>query len=223
MIKRCVILGSLALGCGFFTLNRSGLTGYQRPTEKWLETVTPTKVLGAEFDKSSNNPAQSYPMPKEVYESLKPFGIVSRVFTVDGQRFDSVVIAGDNADSFHDQRACFVSQGWSILSDKVIELDMGSQGKGNAVLLDLQGSNGRTYAIYCFRGPSGTVYSEFGGMWRDYFFKELLTGQVHGGQFYRFIALDGESGLEGLKKFAGAYMEEGMQMFDKGKAERGAK
>lgn len=218
MIGRALAVAGVCACFGAFGLLRPALTGYERPNEAWLETVTPSQVEGVHFIPSIDNPKQSYKMDEGTYKSLKPYGIVSRIFEVQGRRIDAVVIAGDNADSFHDQRACFASQGWTINNEREVIIDVPGRGKVPMVEIDVSHeSQGRSTALFAFRGPSGRVFSRFDDMWRDYFWAELSSGRIHGGQFFRFIDLDGSADVEPLHRFAGAYMGQAMDMFDKGK------
>lgn len=80
-------------------------------TEAWMESQLPVRVGDFEFVASAQNPMQSYKMEKTTYETLKPFGIVSRVYSKSGEQYDVVVVSSDNGDSFHDPSICFQSQG----------------------------------------------------------------------------------------------------------------
>jgi len=218
MISRALTIAALACAMGLAGLFRPALTGYDQPDEKWLETVTPQEVRGVCFVPSSENPNQTYKMNQETYDMLKPYGIVARVFEYEGHKIDTVVIAGDNADSFHDQRACFESQGWQVVGDQQMELTLPDGRKVPMVQLDLASKEqGRTTALYAFRGPSGKVFSQFGGMWRDYFVAELTSGRIHGGEFFRFIDLSGSENKEPLYRFAGEFMQQAMEKLSREK------
>ncbi|MCG9894103.1 MAG: hypothetical protein MH204_01340 [Fimbriimonadaceae bacterium] len=208
----------LCLAAAGLTFLRPGLSG-ERPDEAWMEKVTPETVAGMTFRRSPDNPAQSYRMSQATYDQLKPFGIVSRVFEGKGRSYDAVVIAGDNADSFHDQRWCFESQGWEIKSDKVVEI-RGEGGTYPMRQLDLMGPSGPALALFCFRGPSGQIFDTFNPMWQDFFMKELTTGRVQGGEFFRFIDLGGSDDPEGLHAFAAAFLDEALPKIDAAKAGR---
>lgn len=220
MILRALIVAVLAAAIGLVGLFRPALTGYKQPDEVWLEQMTPDKVMSCSFIPSPDNPRQSYKMNKATYEQLKPYGIVARIFEQDGHRFDTVVIAGDNADSFHDQRACFQSQGWQVKGDKEVEISLPDGRKVPMVQLDLESEDqGRTTALYAFRGPSGEIHSKFGAMWSDYFQAELMTGKIHGGEFFRFIDLSGSEDKKPLYSFAGEFLAQAMEKLKEGKKE----
>jgi hypothetical protein len=218
MIKRILIAIGLFAACGSLAFFRPAL--YRQPDEAWLESVTPEEVDGMEYFSSKENPEQSYKMSAETYTMLNPSGICSRIFDSGKGRYDAVVIAGDNADSFHDQRNCFSAQGWEIVADDQTTLEVPGAGTVPAVQLELNGPNGRAWAIYCFRGPSGKVTSQFGTLWRDFFFGELKTGKVQQGQFFRFIALDGDESPDKLKEFAGKFMAQALPRIDEGLKKR---
>lgn len=218
MIRNILIVALVFVACGSLAFFRPNL--YHQPNEAWLESVTPEEVYGMHFFSSKENPKQSYKMTEETYRMLNPSGICSRIFTGERGRYDAVVIAGDNADSFHDQRNCFSAQGWEILSDRQTEIDVPGYGSLPAVQLELNGPTGPAWAVYCFRGPSGKVTSQFGELWRDFFFGELKTGRVQQGQFFRFIALEGDESPDRLKKFAGEFMGQALPRIDKGLKDR---
>jgi hypothetical protein len=221
VIARALIVAGLAGTIGLVGVFRPNLTGYTKPDEAWLEKMTPEVVMGKRFIPSQENPNQSYKMTEATYEQLKPYGIVSRIFEGNGKRFDAVVIAGDNADSFHDQRACFQSQGWNLLTDQEVEVGLPDGRTVQMVQLEIESQiSGKATALYAFRGPSGTIYSKFGGMWRDYFLAELSTGKIHGGEFFRFIDLTGSQDKAPLYKFAGEFMAQAMDRLTEGKKER---
>ena len=220
MIARALIVAALAAAIGLAGVFRPALTGYKQPDEAWLERVTPGKVMNCTYVPSPENPKQSYKMNKETYEMLKPYGIVARIFEQGDRRFDTVVIAGDNADSFHDQRACFQSQGWQVMGDKEVEIALPNGRKVPMVQLDLESQNmGKTTALYAFRGPSGEIHSKFNAMWADYFKAELLTGKIHGGEFFRFIDLSGSKDKGPLYKFAGEFLSLAMEGLKDAKTE----
>ncbi len=202
MIGRLAIVAALAGGLGIFSSLRSGLTGYEAPSEKWLEQQVPKELDGFEMIPSRENPEQTYKMNEETYEALKPFGIVSRHYEKGDSKFDAVVIAGDNADCFHDQRACFTSQGWKLNEDRSIMLETKTLGKTPAVLLDLEKEGFRTLSLFTFRGPSGQTYSSFQPLWGDFMKAELSTGKIQQGQFFRVIALSPATSEEELLSFA---------------------
>lgn len=202
MIGRLLIVAGIAGGLGIFSSMRSGLTGYEAPSEKWLEQQVPKELGSFDMVPSKENPEQTYKMNEETYEALKPFGIVSRHYVDGDKKFDAIVIAGDNADCFHDQRACFTSQGWTLNEDRSILLETKTLGKTPAVLLDLEENGFRTLSLFTFRGPSGQTYSSFQPLWGDFMKAELSTGKIQQGQFFRVIALSPGITEEELLQFS---------------------
>lgn len=217
MKTQLAVIAGLSLLCGAMGLARGEVTGYKRLDESWVEQHTPDTVAGMSFVRSQANPEQSYRMSDETYKMLNPFGIVSRIYIGDTQRYDAVVIAGDNADCFHDQRACFNAQGWTVIKDGVVDLDVRGVGNVPVNLVEVQGPNGPTYAIFAFRGPSGELTNSFDKLWNDFFSAELKTGRIQQGEFFRFIALDESADVEKLKDFAAEFMAEAVPLIDKGK------
>lgn len=207
MTAKIVALIVLLAGFGVMTNFRTQVTGYTRPTEAWLEDVTPAELTGFNMVRSLDNPKQSYKMDPVTYEVLDPFGIVARIFVRGTERFEAVVIAGDNADSFHDQRGCFQGQGWTITRDRHVTIQTKSRGEVPMNLLTVSGPQGDRIAAYCFQGPSRKLYSKFFDMWKDFMSAELKTGQIQKGVFFRFIALNQETSEEDLLQFAADYLD----------------
>ncbi len=208
MILRTAIIAGLCLAAGAFGIGRTWLTSYTPLAETWFEKAIPLQIDGLAMVPGPDNPLQSYTMTQETYDMLKPLAIISRIYSQGDERFDAVLIAGDNADSFHDQRACFNAQGWQILDDQLVEIPTERYGKVKAIQLKLKGSNGEpATALYTIRGPSGGFFNDFQAMWLDYMKKELATGSIHQGQFVRTIDLTGKASEERLAEFTGRYLD----------------
>lgn len=211
MKRNALIVAALGLVAGAAILLRG--TSYATPTESWLEQQTPDQVLGMGFVRSDDNPEQTYKMDETVYEQLKPFGIVTRIFVGEGKRMEAVVIAGDNADSFHDQRACFTSQGWVVEEEEPIKLNVAGE-TGTAYFISIS-KDGMTHpAIFCFRGPSGEITHNFDAMWGDFFRRELTTGKPQRGEFYRFIDLSPGADRSDIIEFSEAFLAQAVESMD---------
>jgi hypothetical protein len=188
-------------------------------TERDLEAQMPKVIQGLHMIPSATNPEQSYRMPESTYDSLQPLGIVSRVFEGGKKRFDAVLIAGDNADAFHDQRACFTAQDWTVLEEKVVTVDL-DRGAAEAVQIEVEREGQKALALFAFRGPSGKVGADFQAMWLDFLWSEVKTGRVQEGQFFRVIALHPHSTEDELRGFAAEFIDKTVQQIEADLEER---
>lgn len=153
-----------------------------RPTEPWLETQVPTDFDGFRIQ-------NVYKMDPETYSILKPYGIVSRFMTNGAQVYDSVFIASDNSESFHDPRICFNGQFNEILGQQSGVAPTKTLGNVPVTILILK--NLRTGLInlsaYCFKGPGG-FFADQDSQHFDLFKHELMTAKPQEGAFYRIIS-----------------------------------
>ncbi len=197
------ILGTLMLGVGLaatFT-PRIGLNR----DEAWMEKRVPTKVADYDF-RGSENPQQSYKMDPITYETLNPYGIVCRVFDNGKAQFDTVVIHSNNADSFHDPRVCFQSQGSELIGQRVKNIETATRGTVPVTFIKVSYNGSEKMAAYTYRGPSGFTDAPIPLM-NDLFLSELRQGTIQTGTFFRFIALNSTTTEEELAKFIGEFLD----------------
>ena len=174
--------------------------------EKWLEGVTATSIPGYELQHSPENPNVSYRMDKMTYDTLNPYGIVARVFNSPQASVDTVIIASQADDSFHDPRQCFTSQFWELQDQQTILIDTQTRGKIPATIVNLKGRDRNSIAVFCYKGPGGFFASTM-GLKFDMLKYQLTSAQSADGVFYRFIA-QGTTNRTQLLKFIGEYMDE---------------
>jgi len=175
-------------------------------TEEWMVTQSPDRVESVQYQ-PGDVPGMSYKMDKVTYDTLHPFGIVSRVYNTPDGQFDAVLIASRSKNSFHDPRVCFSGQGYTLEDQKIIKIPTQSRGEVPATFTHLGGRNGGRYAIFCYKGPNGFVDTTM-GLKVSMFLHELLQAQSSDGVFYRFIAMDDGAEPDKLIKFVGAYLDE---------------
>jgi len=198
MKTRAAILILLLVATGVATLFRNQVTGYERPDERWLESVLPDRIGGASYLPSGDNPKQSYSMDRATYEALKPIGIVARVYQQGPHRYDVVVISGDEPNTFHDQTWCFKMQNWRILEDRTVATSTRKHGEVPMRLIHVANDQTNQWMVFVFRGPEGRFHPEFGGMWREFFFSDLKKGVPTPTSFLRVIGLSGQTPEEVL-------------------------
>ncbi|MFN3682396.1 MAG: hypothetical protein ACK41F_00520 [Fimbriimonadaceae bacterium] len=213
---RAAILILLLVATGVATLFRNRVTGYERPDERWLESVLPDRIQDASYLASSENPEQSYSMDSATYEALKPIGIVARVYQHGPHRYDVVVIAGDEPNTFHDQTWCFRMQNWRILEDRTVSSATRKHGEVPMRLIHVANDQTNRWMVFVFRGPEGRFYPDFGGMWREFFLSDLKKGVPTPTSFLRVIGLSGQTPEEVLS-FAAEAVDAGFMPVGLGK------
>lgn len=175
-----------------------------RPTEAWLDTQVPTDFDGYTVQ-------STYKMDPQTYEILKAYGIISRFMTNGAQSYDSVFIASDNSESFHDPRICFNQQYNEILSQMVGTAHTKTVGDVPVTILILKNmrTNQINLSAYCFKGPGG-YFADQDTQHFDLFKHELLTAKPQEGCFYRIIAQNpgqAPADKENLLEFTADYID----------------
>ena len=110
--------------------------------ESWLIDRVPDIVPGYRLLPSDTNPKTTYKMDPETYAELEPIGITAQIYRdAQGHEFEAVVIAGQDMATFHDQRVCFTTQGWSLTKDAKEALDQlaGEISKTKGYLVAVEG------------------------------------------------------------------------------------
>lgn len=183
-------------------------------TEDELEQMAPTRVLGTMYQIGPEDPEQSYKMDKSTYEALKPFGIVSRLFDIDGDQYDAVVIASRSKDSFHDPRVCFSAQGWNIEKFEPFMLKTEKRGEIPAMMIEIYSQDVRKKpAIFLYKGPGG-FYGSTQALKLAFLKEQMLFGSNLDGVFYRFMGhfedeeMPMDKQREKLTNFVSHYMDE---------------
>lgn len=187
-----IFAGLMAAAGGVFYL--SPKAAYEAKTEDQLEQMLPEVVDGMPFERSYEDPGSSYKMDESTYKVLAPFGIVARVFTRGGERYDAVVIASRSKDSFHDPRVCFSAQGWTL--EKFTPSVAKTQTRGDipVTLITMSSASKRSQlSAFVYKGPTG-FFASTQKLKLSMFFEQMQGGRDIDGVFYRFIP----TGQEGL-------------------------
>lgn len=206
MNRNFFVLAGLFVLAGAWT-NVNALQNGRRPPESWVESLVPTELEGWELQRFGPGKSYSYKMDEITYNELDPIGIVGQKWVNGSLAFDAVVIAGNQNESFHDQRWCFQAQGWELQETLVDTLETKTAGKIPVQLVQIAKSNRQpTVALFTFQGPSAFHATTF-EMGRDYFMAGLKSGQLHNGFFFRFIPQYGGATKDEVKAFAAAYID----------------
>ena len=208
MRTRLFILLAVLAVAGIASFNRHGNsdTGMN---EAWLQKELPSQMAGYTMQKSDSNPQESYHMDDETYKKLKPIGIVARVFDQHGSHaIDTVVIAGDSPDNFHDPTWCLPGQGWKLQDRKDTIIHTKTRGDVPFSYFSATNGNGDNLLVaYTFKAGGG-YHATITKLTVDMWFKEFFSGQKQVGAFYRFLTLDPGMTLDSLTKFAAEYLDQ---------------
>lgn len=206
MKRNLLILAALFVLAGAWT-NVNALQNGKRPPESWLEGIVPTQMEGWTLRPQAPGKAYSYKMDEITYAELDPIGIVGQHWTNGAMTYDAVVIAGNQNESFHDQRWCFQAQGWELQETLQDTLETKTAGKIPVQLVQIaKPGRGATVALFTFQGPSAFHATTF-EMGRDYFMAGLKSGKLHNGFFFRFIPQFAGATKEEVKSFAAHYID----------------
>lgn len=200
-----VVAGSLLLAAGVLA-NIAPRAKAPDRDEAWMAKRLPDTFDGYGYVRSLDDPNNSYRMSQVTYDTLKPFGIVSRVYDNGGRRFDTVVIASTNSDSFHDPAVCFQSQGSVLEDQRQGTIDTKTRGAVPATFLSTNLSGQKRLAAFLYKGPKGFTAAPMRLIY-DMFLGELSTSKVQEGVFYRFIALSSSATEDDLKKYVGQFLD----------------
>lgn len=193
----------LVAGVAFYLLPKRSKSDM---TEAKMETMAPAKVAGYTYMPSPENPKQSYKMDARTYRLLSPFGIVSRVYESGLERYDVVLIAGNDKENFHDPRICFRGQGWEIIDEDAIMIDT-ARGQIPASLVRIRKPDtSPTFAVFFYKGPKG-FYRKTSDLGLAMILGPLTGKFETDAVFYRFMPMFPAATEEGMKKFIAEYMD----------------
>jgi hypothetical protein len=206
---RAFVVGGALLAAGMFIQLTPAVTLTSR-TEEFMEQKAPLQVGDYKFvpDPMREKPNQSYVISPETYETLKPFGIVARVYTRGSEAYEVLLIASNDKNSFHDQRVCFSAQGYTLTSETT-ETMQTKRGPVSFTLVKMTGKErGDQLAAYFYKGPHNRFYAAPGQLTWAMFVEQFLSGTDLECVFYRFIPMRAETTKEELMRFMGSYLEE---------------
>jgi hypothetical protein len=206
LIKRAWYLGGGLLLIGA-AINFGPRMQYDDKTEDWMIQKAPDRVGELEYIESPSTPGSTYRMDDRTYETLRPYGIVARVYAKDHHSYDVVLIASRDKESFHDPRVCFSAQGWNLHNERTVNIETQTRGVVKATMVDMTGPFGKKPALYFYRGPGGFYPTPIGLKanlaWQQFMWKKDIDGV-----FYRIIPNNEHTTEEQLLKFVADYLEE---------------
>lgn len=207
--NRALILGIIfiVLGVAYQAIPQNRILHDGRvPDEEWLAKVTPKTISGFSYVEMAK-------MPKEVYDELKPYGIIVRGFENTYEKYDTVVIMSSNKASFHDPLVCFTSQGLKIQEQQVVEIPTQKHGKIKITFAQFVRDEQTYYAAFFYRGPRGFA-PDSSDVKMQMFMHQFTTLKDSEGVFYRFMPLY-QGNPETIKKNLFAFIDRFLSEADK--------
>lgn len=214
-LKRNIYVLAGILAVAGLTVTAFGTRKAVQQDENDLEKMLPVRVLGAEYVPGREDDGQTYKMTDMSYRVLQAtFGIVCRVYDINGDSFDTVIVASRAKDSFHDPNICFSAQGWLIEKRTVDYVQTELRGKVPYTRITAYNEQrrSRSMAAFLYKGPEGFV-DDTNVLKLQFLREEMMLGDNLDGVFYRFIpefrgTPTEEEQEEKLERFIGAYLDE---------------
>ncbi|MEQ1933500.1 MAG: hypothetical protein ABL962_06430, partial [Fimbriimonadaceae bacterium] len=173
--------------------------------DDFLEGISPATIGSYAFMPSIDDPGRSYEITKDVRDTLKPFGIVPRVYkdSKTNRQIEVLLISSNTKESFHDQRVCFPAQGNTPLSEEIVQLETADRGTVPVTITKYPS----LVTAYLYRGPGNTYFAR-----PQQLTFAMLTTALKGGtnldsKFYRFLTQDVSIKNEELLAFARQYLD----------------
>jgi hypothetical protein len=205
LTKRLFVFGGAVMAMGAI-MNFAPRPSQKILTESDIEKLLPTKVgdFSCKFEGST---AASYKMPQSTYDTLKPWGIVARVFRKANESYDVVAVASRSGESFHNPQVCFTAQGWVLSNERVELLHTKTRGDVPVTIVDMANSTSKTNALYFFKVNSGYYgpIRECKINMAKYMFTHF--GKSDEGAFIRVIPTT-EQSVDNIKKFTADWIDE---------------
>ncbi len=174
--------------------------------EKFMEKAAPLAVGSYRFEPGPDNANQSYKVDDRTYSELKPFGVVGRIYSNGTRAFDVMLISGNDKQSFHDNRVCFQSQGYTIDSQTTEEVKT-SRGVIPVTMLTLSHREiGKTLAAMFYKGPHNEWFPLPQPLTIAMLKEQLKMGTDLNSTFYRVIPRNPNTTQEELKAFIVEYV-----------------
>ncbi|RYD75053.1 MAG: exosortase-associated EpsI family protein [Verrucomicrobiaceae bacterium] len=175
-------------------------------TERWMEESLPAKVAGKNMVRSASNSRQSYRVDNDVYQALKPYGIVCRVYGTRKWAVDAVVVAGNDPRVFHDPMVCFPSHEWAVTRTWTVDCPTRTRGLVRLSLVELHSSEGTRLGAYCYKLSDSVMSTRADFAWR-WALGELMGESRQEGAFYRFVQIAGPASKARMIKFVGNFLD----------------
>ncbi len=188
-LKRRAIVAVAVLAVAGIAIAFTKKSSGSAKTEEWMLKTLPMSFGDNLATSSAENPLYSYYMDDVTYQTLDPYGIVARVYINEktNEEYDTVVVASQSKDSFHDPRVCFSAQGWSISNQWVETVQTKTRGEIPVTLVVMDGPDSRNrVAAFLYKGPGG-FYGSTQRLKVAMFIEQLKGGSNLDGVFYRFI------------------------------------
>lgn len=199
---------TMLMGIAFSVAPRPSQTAR---TEDWIGQQLPTDVGTFRMEANRAEPSNTsctYKMDKSTYDTLKPWGIVARVYSNGRESYDVVVIGSNNKESFHDPKVCFGAQAWNLGPERTENIETKTRGTVPVTLVEMTKGSTKTFAVYFYKSVnSGFIASNSGVKMAMLTHKIKSFGQNDEGAFIRIIPSYDMPSLDKLKVFIGEWLD----------------
>lgn len=176
-------------------------------TENELIELAPVDWDNFKMQRSPEDDRVSYKMDETTYNVLKPHGIVARVVEGGMEKFDVVVIASNDTDSFHDPHVCFTAQGFEFAHESTEMVPTKTRGDVPITFTRIKRKDEDLVAAYFYKDPSNTFHASTTGLAFAMLKDQIVTLKRRDAVFYRVIALTPNLSKERFVEFVGRYLD----------------
>lgn len=176
-------------------------------TEKELVELAPMEWDNFKMQKAPDDDRISYKMDETTYNVLKPHGIVARVVENATEKFDVVVIASNDTDSFHDPHVCFTAQGFEFAHESTEMVQTKTRGEVPITFTRVKNKDQDLVAAYFYKDPTNKFHAGTTGLAIAMLKDQIVTLKRRDAVFYRVIALSPEMTKDQFLEFVGRYLD----------------
>ncbi|MEQ1822606.1 MAG: hypothetical protein ABL949_08855 [Fimbriimonadaceae bacterium] len=205
LIKNILVVSAVIGLAGAFIQSQGVAGGSPGKDDDYLEGISPKAIGPYTFIPSSTDPGRSYEIQKDVRDTLKPFGIVPRVYkdSRTSRQFEVLIISSNTKESFHDQRVCFPAQGNTPLKEEIVQLETADRGTVPVTITKYPS----LVTAYLYRGPENRYFARPQELTLHMLKTVLMGGTNLDSKFYRFLTNDMTVKDEELLAFAREYLD----------------
>ncbi len=205
-ITKRVLIVSVVIGLTGTFIQMQGVARAEGKDDDFLEKISPAAVGEYTFMASTDDPGRSYPISKEVIETLKPFGVVPRIYkdSRTNRQIEVLLVSSNTKESFHDQRVCFPAQGNTPLPEELLEIDT-DRGPLPITIAPYDTPRGKMLTAYLYRGPNNRYFHRPGQLTFAMLMTALKGGTNLDSNFYRFLTQDADVTKDDIMAFARDY------------------
>ncbi len=205
-LKKRTLTVALVLVATGLALHAMPRPAYARKDEAFMEKAAPVTVNKFKFLPDSDNPLISYKVDDVTRTVLKPFGCVGRIYSDGKEAYDVLLISSNDKNSFHDNRICFQSQGYTITGQSTESLET-ARGTIPVTIVEVtHNERGKMFAAMFYKGPHQKWYPLNYNLTWGMFVEQLKMGDNLDSTFYRVIPSHQNASKDNLLAFIKDYV-----------------